>query len=153
MLSRVTQLLKEFIEPLVESHAAFLVDINIRGDRGGRVLEVFIDTDNGVTTGKCAEVSRDISNILDRENIITDRYYLVVSSPGLDRPLKLLRQYRKNIGRDLRVRYRNPAGVHELVGQLVNMDEERIIIQPKNNSQQAVAFNEIIETKIVYGLK
>lgn len=121
--------IEALVEPLVRSSGAFLVDLVFRGGEGGRVLEVFVDTDEGVSTDRCAEISREISAMLDRENIIAGRYYLVVSSPGLDRPLKYQRQYRRHIGRILSVRYADQTVTQIVEGELRAVSDEWIVLK------------------------
>lgn len=121
--------LETLIEPLVRSSGAFLVDLVFRGEQGSRVLEVFVDTDEGVSTDLCAAISRTISSVLDRENIIAGRYYLVVSSPGVDRPLKSQRQYRRHIGHVLSVRYTDESETRSVEGELQAVSDEWIVLK------------------------
>ncbi|GAB4244924.1 MAG: ribosome assembly cofactor RimP [Saprospiraceae bacterium] len=74
----------------------FLVELHLHG---GNKLEVFIDCDSGVTLEKCQQVSRFLEAHIEENQWLGEKYTLDVSSPGLSRPLKLWRQYRKNIGR------------------------------------------------------
>lgn len=74
----------------------FLVEINLHQ---GNKLEVFIDCDSGLTLDKCQQISRYLEAHIDEAGWLGEKYVLEVSSPGLTRPLKLLRQYQKNIGR------------------------------------------------------
>lgn len=78
----------------------YLVDIKLSS---GNKLEVFIDCDSGLTLEKCQQISRYLEAAIDEENLLEGNYSLDVSSPGLDRPLKLIRQYHKNIGRQLSI--------------------------------------------------
>lgn len=82
----------------------------IECQRAGRFLTVrlFIDKDGGVTVEDCADVSRQVSAILDVEDPIADKYNLEVSSPGLDRPLFTLAQYQRFIGEEIVVHLRIP---------------------------------------------
>jgi len=81
----------------------YVVDVSVTGERGSSIVEVFVDTDQGITADQCAQVNRSVSSELERQNLISGRYRLEVSSPGLDRPLKLVRQFRKNIGRRFKI--------------------------------------------------
>ena len=95
--------ISDIVTPLIEPLNGYLVDLTMRGEGGSSVVEIYIDTDEGITADQCAEISRGISAELDRHAVLTGRYRLEVSSPGLDRPLKLGRQFAKNIGRTLKV--------------------------------------------------
>ncbi len=72
-------------------------------------VRLFIDKDDGVTVDDCADVSRQVSAILDVEDPIADKYNLEVSSPGLDRPLFTLLQFERYIGQDIAVHLRIPV--------------------------------------------
>jgi ribosome maturation factor RimP len=91
---------KEKIQFLVEevlSNDMFIVDITV--GTGNQIL-VSVDSDAGISVGECVQISRHIESNLDRE---VDDFSLEVSSPGLSTPLKVLRQYLKNIGREVEV--------------------------------------------------
>ncbi|MDR3579290.1 MAG: ribosome maturation factor RimP [Oryzomonas sp.] len=90
--------------PILESLGMELVDIEFaRAGRDG-VLRLFIDKEGGVTLDDCADVSRELSAILDVEDVIPGHYSLEVSSPGLDRPLKKPADYERFVGRLVKVR-------------------------------------------------
>jgi ribosome maturation factor RimP len=87
----------ELINDKLEADGYFLVDIEIKPSND---VIVFIDSDNGVSIDYCAEISRLIENSLNRE---TEDFSLEVSSSGLGQPFKVLRQYKKNIGKEVEV--------------------------------------------------
>jgi ribosome maturation factor RimP len=88
-----------------------------------RVL-IVLDSDSGIGIDDCAEFSRRFSQTLDESGLIEDKYMLEVSTPGLDHPLKLLRQYHKNIGRGLKVKTK--TGIEQ--GKLEAVDDDGITI-------------------------
>jgi ribosome maturation factor RimP len=91
--------------PILESLGMELVDIEFVGaGRESSVLRLFIDKEGGVTLDDCADVSRELSAILDVEDVIPGHYSLEVSSPGLDRPLKKPADYERFAGRLVKVR-------------------------------------------------
>jgi ribosome maturation factor RimP len=134
--------------PIVERHGAFLVDLNIRGEREGKIVEVYIDTDDGVTTGLCASVSTELSVALDTANVIPGRYHLVVSSPGTDRPLKFAQQYRRNVGRMLKVKYRSGKGMENVRGELLESNEHGIILREPQGIVHEIEFDAIDEATV-----
>jgi len=75
----------------------FLVDI----EHSSSKVRIFIDTDEGVGFDKCRTLSREVEAVLDENQLLGEKYTLEVSSPGISRPLKFLRQYPRNIGRDI----------------------------------------------------
>lgn len=141
---QITQL----VAPIAESKGAYLIDVVVRGDHRRRVVEVFVDHDNGVTTDLCAEISRELAHVIDQVNIIPYRYDLVVSSPGLDRPLKLFRQYLKNIGRTIEIRYSSNGQTEKLIGKLTSANEQAIEIMLENTTAVQIMFEQILEARI-----
>ena len=81
----------------------FAVAVSVSEKGTGRV-SVFVDSDEGLKIADCAAFSRKLGDRIEEEELFDNPYKLEVSSPGLDRPLLLVRQYKKNIGRDLKVR-------------------------------------------------
>ena len=96
----IKMITKEKVQALVEEVLygdQFLVDITVGL---GNAILVFVDSDAGISVGECVEISRHIENSFDRE---TEDFSLEVSSPGLSSPLRVVRQYLKNIGREVEV--------------------------------------------------
>ncbi|MBN2093679.1 ribosome maturation factor RimP [candidate division KSB1 bacterium] len=98
LLDKIRELI---LSPLNELNID-LIELALRGARGNQILQVFIDTECGVTIADCKNASDIISEILDTADIIEGRYRLEVSSPGADRPLKAERDFHRNIGRPIR---------------------------------------------------
>ncbi len=117
---------RELAQNSLTDESQFLVEVKLASKSGpGRVL-VILDGDQGVTIEACAKVSRALSNALDEIGLIDDNYTLEVTTPGLDHPLKLKRQYYKNIGRGFKVHTKEKALVE---GKLLEVNDERIILQ------------------------
>jgi ribosome maturation factor RimP len=96
------------LQPILDSMQLELVELEFVRVGRDAVLRLFIDKDGGVTLDDCADVSRELSAILDVEDIISVNYTLEVSSPGLDRPLKKLQDYERYAGRLVKVRTYEP---------------------------------------------
>jgi ribosome maturation factor RimP len=133
----------------------FLVEVQMNG---GGMLSILIDGDNGVAIADCVAVSRHVGFYLEEENAIEQAYNLEVSSPGLDTPLRSLRQYQKNINRSLSVKL-NDGNKRE--GKLISAEETGITIEEniKEKGKKAtlvesfIPFNEITETKVLVSFK
>jgi ribosome maturation factor RimP len=106
---------REAIGPVLSAHGVSMVDLEWTSDRGGRVLRLTIeregaaDLGGGVTLDDCADVSRDVSSVLDVEDMVHGHYNLEVSSPGLDRPLKTRADFARFVGQMARVKLTRPA--------------------------------------------
>lgn len=118
----------------------FLVEV-IASSKNLSKVTVVIDGDHGVTIDDCGDVSRQLSAQLDAMNFGTGRYVLEVTTPGLDQPLKLQRQYAKNVGRGLKVHRRDKTIVS---GMLVRTDQTGLVLtqevkEGKNRMEKEVA--------------
>lgn len=114
--NKIEQLLNDF---LAERNDLFLIDLKISA---GDDITVILDGDNGVTLQDCLDASRAIEFNMDREE---HDFSLQVMSAGVSEPLSMPRQYAKNIGRDLKILLNDSS---EVEGELVNVDEEKIIL-------------------------
>jgi len=96
--------LREVVLPVIEGFGIELVDVVYAFDAGGRVLRVLIDKPGGVTVEDCSRVSRELSTILDVEDVVKGGYSLEVSSPGLDRPLIKRKDFENALGKEINVK-------------------------------------------------
>ncbi len=106
----------------------FLVDIVISGTK----IRVVVDSTSGVTIGECQQISRYLEGYLDADVEMPERYVLEVSSPGLDRPLKIPKQYIKNIGRELDIALKEGEAYR---GMLKQADDSAIVLVVKKKKQ------------------
>jgi len=111
--------IRELVEPLLEEEGVELVDLELKGSPGRLILRIFIDEEGGITIDRCTEISRKLSDLLDRKDPIPGRYTLEVSSPGVDRPLVQPRDFRRNVGREVRVEYRDGEVTRSLTGRIM----------------------------------
>lgn len=118
---KIPELLKEKFKE-EEFSDFFLVDLNVGINNK---VEVFVDSDSSVTFEKCRKISRYLESFIDEEGWLGPKYILEVSSPGIGRPLKFLRQYHKNIGRKVEVK--TTEAKHK--GQLVAVSEDTITLE------------------------
>lgn len=122
----------------------FLIGIK----HSNKKLEVFIDSDTGVTFDTCRQVSRFLEHHIEQEGWLGEKYVLEVSSPGVDRPLILKRQYPKHVGRKLEVTLE--AGASH-TGTLVAVSEEHISIEEKVRVKEGKRKKtEVIRTEIPF---
>lgn len=140
------QKIEEIVRSVADRHNAFFVDLAERRERGRRLFQVFVDTDDGITIAQCAEISREVGDELDAQNAINEPYELEVSSPGIDKPLKLLRQYRKNVGRKYRVDYRQENERKTLIGTLAAIEGEKLTFTNEKKEPVSLEFSRIIES-------
>ncbi|KAA0974764.1 ribosome maturation factor RimP [Paeniglutamicibacter gangotriensis] len=124
--------LTELLEPTVASHQLVLEEVEVRRAGGQRIVHVVVDVaegTEGIVLDQVAEVSRSISEALDKDpHDTSDAYELEVSSPGTSRPLTLTRHWRRNVGRMVKV---NLIGEDNITGRLTEVDDAGITIIPE----------------------
>jgi len=151
--NKVTKQIAEVAESVLSTTDFFLIDVEIKG---GDVPEVWISVDaeeRGVNMDECAEISNEISFLMDAHDIFSGKYRINVSSPGLSRPLVDRRQYPKNKGRKAKVKYKEKGEYCNVEGILQEIREDEIIIELEDESTLAVGFDNLVETKIIPSFK
>ncbi len=114
-----------------EAHGVDLVDVEIFRAGRRRMVRIYIGKAPSFSVDDCALVSRQLSTLLDAENVLEDEpYTLEVSSPGIDRPFKTLRDWQRNVGRPVRVSTSQPIEAKSLLtGKLMAADEVKAVIE------------------------
>ena len=136
---------------LMGSEDVFLVEVKVIP---GNNIKVFLDADEGVTIEKCIKINRALySQIEESELFPYGDFSLEVSSPGIDEPLKLYRQYKKNIGRIIEVTMSDST---KKEGKLTAVSDEEIIIEQKAGEGKRsviqttnILFNQVKHTKVL----
>ncbi|RPH31467.1 MAG: ribosome assembly cofactor RimP [Bacteroidales bacterium] len=149
--------IQNIITPLIDEEGLFIVEIAVSLSNH---ITIFIDSDEGVTIDQCIAVSRFIEQNLNRDE---EDYELDVSSAGLDLPLKVTRQYIKNIGRMVDVVYKNGR---KNSGKLVTANdtsfdievERNVVVEGKKRKQlvaeiENIKYSDIKSTKIVVSFR
>lgn len=128
-MSAKLSVLQELIEPSVEALGYQVWGIEMISQGRHSMLRIYIDAEKGVDVDDCANVSRQVSGILDVEDPISGEYTLEVSSPGMDRPLFTLEQYKAFVGHVVQLRLRMPFdGRRRFKGILKGIEEEDIVL-------------------------
>ncbi|ABI38104.1 protein of unknown function DUF150 [Shewanella sp. MR-4] len=113
------------------------------------ILRVFIDGENGINIEDCANVSRQVSAVLDVEDPISTEYTLEVSSPGVDRPLFTAEQYAAYVGEDVKLQLTMPvAGSRNLKGAITQVDGQMLSLNV-NGKELVVALDNIRKGNII----
>lgn len=125
--------IQQLVEEVIAGTSLFVVDVNVRGRRGSQVAEVFLDSEAELNIDQLADISREVGFLIETEDLVKGKYNLIVSSPGVERPLSDIRQYRKNVGRRLRVHVSVDENVSMLEGTLIRVEDDHIVLKEKNN--------------------
>lgn len=138
-------ILKENIENWARqallNESQFLVDVVVSSKQGPQKVTVILDGDLGITIDDCATVSRKLLNVLEEQGDIGDNFTLEVTTPGLDHPLKMRRQYVKNIGRVLKVQLTDKT-VEQ--GKLAEVDEETLALEREEKNGKVKELRKIV---------
>jgi ribosome maturation factor RimP len=129
--TEISQRIKDTIEQL----GYLLIDIDFRGDANNVILEIYIDSEEGILTSDCVEVSRVCGDMIEEENLIESKYRLDVSSPGIDRPLKYLQQYPKNINRFFELEFENQVA-EKFEGKLLSINNETLNFEINKKTEE-----------------
>jgi len=142
--------IKSFTDSVLPTAGTFVVDVEVKGISGSQIVWIYLDTvDGGVSVEDCATVSTQLGILLEANELFSGKYVLNVSSPGLDRPLKDLRQYPKNVGRKVKLRYLSEDGGKNITGKLTAFDGESIQIETEKGEHLTVSLEKALETKIL----
>lgn len=128
MKKNIANEIEQLVLPITDANNLELVDVEYVKEGGEFFLRIYIDKEGGVSLNECELVTRTLNPILDEKDPIKDNYYLEVSSPGLDRPLKKDKDFVKYKGRDVEIKLYKPINgskLHE--GELVGLTEDKNI--------------------------
>jgi len=146
-MAEILEKMTSLLSPVLDRHGAYRVEMSVRNERGGKLIQAFIDTDSGITIEQCATISREFAQELDRANLIQGAYRLEISSPGIDKPLRMMRQYRKNIGRRFKVVHLSADARTTLAGKLQSVEDEKLTFQTDAGETVTLEFSKIIESR------
>ncbi|MEI6509066.1 MAG: ribosome assembly cofactor RimP [Bacteroidota bacterium] len=151
IVQQLTNWTNEFLPPHL-----FLVEVEQM--QGSKKIAVYIDGDNGVRIEDCRVLSKSLNAKLDEMEFEAEPFYFEVSSPGVDKPLIMMRQYPKHIGRELMIKLKSNT---ELFGKLTAVNSNSITIMFKdkkkgylpNATQKEIAIDEIAESIVQISFK
>ena len=125
----IEALITDMVLPLLEGTDLTLVDVEYVREKDW-YLRIYIDKPEGVEIDDCQLVSEKLTAVLDEKDPIPDKYYLEVSSPGIDRPLKKDADFTAAYGTKVDITFTTPwEGLKELVGVLVSHDADSVEVQ------------------------
>ncbi|OIJ13127.1 ribosome maturation factor RimP [Anaerobacillus alkalilacustris] len=136
MSKNVTGIVEQLVLPILNEMQLELVDVEFKKEGKNWFLRVFIDSENGVDIEDCGTVSERLSELLDEKDPITQAYFLEVSSPGAERPLKKEKDVEKAIGKNIYVTTYEPIqGEKAFEGKLVTFDGKDLTISTKQKTR------------------
>jgi ribosome maturation factor RimP len=135
--------------PIAESLGLELVSVEVSGSSKNLKVTVFIDRSDGLTLEDCASFSRGIGDAMDSDDIVPIGYTLEVSSPGLDRELKTSAEFRRFVGKLVKVRTKSPIdGQRNFLGRLVSVLDGGISVEDKTSGLTGIDFEQISKANL-----
>lgn len=142
---------EELLLPIVESNGFELVDVEYVKEAGTWYLRAYIDKPGGISVDDCEVVSRAFSDILDEKDYIEDTYIFEVSSPGLGRPLKKEKDFKRSLGEEVEIRtYRPINRQKEFVGILKEYDSDTVTIEYEDSETQVFQRSDIALIRLAF---
>ena len=144
----VTEKITDLVQPLLEDLGLELVDLEYKQEQRGWILRFFLDKEGGITLDNCAEASREISSLLDVEDVVQTAYNLEVSSPGIERPLKTSAHFTRLIGELVKIKTITPIVPEEgkkpqktFIGVISDVAGDNIKIQLQGRAKIELELN------------
>ncbi|AYA75455.1 ribosome maturation factor RimP [Bacillus sp. Y1] len=131
-MSKVIEVVEQIVEPIVNDLNLELVDIEYVKEGKSWFLRVFIDKEQGIDIEECGMVSEKLSEKLDELDPIPYNYFLEVSSPGAERPLKKQKDYEKAVGKNVHIKTYEPIDGEKIFeGVLTNFTVDTVTVEVK----------------------
>ena len=128
---------------LLDNHIE-VINVNVFGSRGQRTVQIMIESENGITIDACANTSRKAQNIIKLDNIIDDHYNIEVSSPGINRPLFNLKDFKKFKGEKVFIELkRNINNKKRFTGSYDVINEKIIFLDSSETTEISIDDNPI----------
>lgn len=137
--------------PIIEANNLELVDVEYVKEGSDYYLRIYADKEGGITIGDCEIVNRALGDLLDKDDYIGDAYILEVSSPGLTRPLKKEKDYKRSVGKVIEIKtFTKIAGAKEFEGILKSYDEDTVTIELEDGAEQAITRKDISMIRLAF---
>lgn len=135
-MAKVKEICEKEIAPIIQNMGYELLEVTYQKYADGMNLVFTIDSDNGITIDDCEKVTKAIDPILDELNPTNDQpYILSVSSPGIDRPIKTDRDFKRNMEKEIEITlFKKIDGVKKFDGILKSFNEEEVTIDSQGKS-------------------
>ena len=142
---------EELLTPIVEQNGFELVDVEYVKEGGNWYLRAYIDKPGGIAVDDCELVSRAFSDILDEKDYIEDSYIFEVSSPGLGRPLKKEKDFKRSLGEEVEIRtYRAVDKQKEFVGIMTDYDKDTVTIEMEDETKKTFDRSDIALIRLAF---
>ncbi|MFD1360371.1 ribosome maturation factor RimP [Lentibacillus salinarum] len=156
MSSKIVETTEQMAEPILQERGLELVDVEYVKEGKSWFLRVYIDKEGGVDIDECGIVSEQLGDKLDQEDLIEGAYFLEVSSPGVERPLKSKQDFTDHVGSNIYVKLYEPIdGDKEYEGTLLAFTDETAVIAYKvktSDKRVEIPYKKIAKARLAVSL-
>lgn len=147
-IDRIVEEIIRIAEPILAENALELVEVQYRQENIGWVLRFIIHKEGGISVADCTLVSREVGRVLDVEDLIPQKYILEVSSPGLDRPLRTVKDFLRNIGKKIKMSV-EIDGISVMAEGIIEEVAENFVVLRHEDSVRTYATDDINNAQLV----
>jgi len=148
LISQIKPVVETLLQPFMEENGFELVDVEYVKEGSNWFLRVYADKEGGIDIDDCGRISEYLSDRLDEKDPIPTAYFLEVSSPGAERPLKKVQDYHKAVGEHVFVTTYEPfEGLKEFEGLLQSFDEETVAVEVGKKTCR-IPFNKVASARL-----
>lgn len=145
---KIKATVEEMVLPFLQENGFELVDVEYVKEGSNWFLRVFVDKDGGIEIDDCGRISEFLSEKLDAEDPIPTAYFLEVSSPGAERPLKKAEDVSNAVGKDVFVTTYEPVdGLKEFEGRLLSFDNDELVITV-GKKDHAIPYSKVASARL-----
>ncbi len=148
MISQIKPIVESLLQPFLDENSFELVDVEYVKEGSNWFLRVYVDKEGGIDIDDCGRISEFLSEKLDEKDPIPTAYFLEVSSPGAERPLKKVQDYHKAVGQHVFVTTYEPVdGLKEFEGMLLSFDEQTVVVEIGKKKHE-IPYNKVASARL-----
>ncbi|MBS1272377.1 MAG: Ribosome maturation factor RimP [Candidatus Marinimicrobia bacterium] len=126
----------------------YVLEVNLKGARGTRKIEIIADTEKGITLDELTAISKKVEQELDETNLFSEKYTLEITSPGLDRPLKTPRDFRRRLDRKVRIEHTMLEPGEPIVGTIIEVADDNVTVKTEEKGELVIPYDQIIKAQL-----
>lgn len=151
-MANIENKVEAVIKGTIENLGYDLYDVEYAKEAKNFFLRIYIDNVKGISLEDCEKVSNEINELLDKANIISEQYFLEVSSPGIEKILRKEKHLESNIGTKVEIKLfkKDDAGNKTYIGILKSFDNQKIEVETEENKITGIERKNIAQIKTIY---
>ncbi len=138
------------VEPIVEAECMELIEVEYQREARGWTLRLYLDHEKGISIADCTRISRQVSDLLDVEDFIPNAYTLEVTSPGINRPIRRHKDFKKYIGHEVHIKTKEPYGNRKnFRGHLVELTDDTVVVKCKDETMHEIKLDNVYKANLI----